>query len=47
MRNLQLTLPPGIALDHTLAGKLEEEVVAIGSQIFGPIRYGAWTRKPF
>jgi hypothetical protein len=47
MRNLQLALPPGIALDHTLAGKLGEEVVAIGSQIFGPIQYSAWTRKPF
>jgi len=47
IRNLQLTLPPGIALDHTLAGKLEEEVVAIGSQIVGPIQYGAWTRNPF
>jgi SAM-dependent methyltransferase len=46
MADLGLTQPAGIALDHTLANKLEETVVALGCQITGPIQYGAWTRKP-
>ncbi len=46
MADLGLTQPVGIALDHTLATKLEETVVALGCQITGPIQYGAWTRKP-
>jgi SAM-dependent methyltransferase len=45
MADLQVTLPTGIALDHTLAGKLEEAVVVLGSQLLGPMQYGAWTRK--
>jgi hypothetical protein len=47
MAELGLTQPVGIALDQTLAAKLEETVIALGCQITGPIQYGAWTRKPF
>lgn len=39
-----LSLPPGVALDDTLAARLEEEAVALGAQIVGPHQYGAWAR---
>ena len=42
-----LAMPPGVMADETLAKRLEEEAVASGSQILGPIQFGAWTRKPF
>jgi hypothetical protein len=32
MTDLQLTAPDGVVLDHTPADKLEEAVVALGSQ---------------
>ena len=41
-----LALPTGIVADHTLAAKLEDAAVALGSQITGPMQFGAWTRKP-
>jgi len=41
-----LALPEGVTADETLARRLEYEVVAAGSQILGPIQFGAWTRKP-
>jgi hypothetical protein len=40
-----LALPAGVTADETLAKRLEEEAVAAGSQILGPIQFGAWTRK--
>jgi ubiquinone/menaquinone biosynthesis C-methylase UbiE len=43
---LGLAMPPGVMADETLAKRLEEEVVASGSQILGPIQFGVWTRKP-
>jgi len=46
MADLGLTPPIEIALDQTLAAKLEEAVVALGCQIIGPMQCGAWTRKP-
>ena len=46
MKEMGLTLPAGLEADETLAGKLEEAVTAAGSQITGPIQYGAWTRLP-
>jgi hypothetical protein len=45
MTDLQLTAPDCVVLDHTLAGKLEEAVVALGCQIMGSTQYGAWARK--
>ena len=45
MTDLQLTAPDGVVLDHTLAGKPEEAVVALGCQIRGSTQYGAWARK--
>jgi SAM-dependent methyltransferase len=46
MADLGLAPPEGIALDHTLAGKLEEAAVTLGCQVQGPMQYGAWSRKP-
>ncbi len=46
MADLGITPPDEIALDQTLAARLEEAVVALGCQITGPMQYGAWTRKP-
>jgi SAM-dependent methyltransferase len=43
--DLGLAAPGGMVLDHTLAGRLEDAVVALGSQITGPIQFGAWARK--
>jgi len=43
--SLGMSLPPGVVADHTLAAKLEEAVLASGSQLTGAIQYGAWTRK--
>ena len=45
--DLGLALPAGMTADHTLAAKLEDAVVAQGSQITGPQQFGAWTRMPF
>jgi len=46
LKQMGLALPDGVRADETLAKRLEEEVVATGSQILGPIQFGAWTRKP-
>jgi len=46
LRQIGLALPEGVTADETLARRLEDEVVAAGSQILGPIQFGAWTRKP-
>ena len=46
LAQLGLSLPPGVAADHTLAGRMEEEAVRLGSQILAPAEFGAWTRKP-
>jgi len=46
MGEMGLAMPSGVVADETLAKRLEEEVVATGSQILGPIQFGAWTRKP-
>jgi hypothetical protein len=41
-----LSLPPGIVADHTLAARIEAEVVARGSQLDVSTQFGAWARKP-
>jgi len=46
LKDLGLELPPGVIADHTLASKVEEAVIAAGSQVLAPTQYGAWTRKP-
>lgn len=43
---LGLSLPLGVAADDTLVSKLEEAVLAQGSQLIGSTQFGAWTRKP-
>jgi ubiquinone/menaquinone biosynthesis C-methylase UbiE len=45
LEEMGLALPEGVRADETLARRLEDEVVAAGSQILGPIQFGAWTRK--
>ena len=42
---LGLALPPGLPADHTLAERIEEEAVRLGSQILAPGQFGAWTRN--
>jgi SAM-dependent methyltransferase len=44
--DMGLSLPPGVVPDHTLAERLEAEVVARGSQVSGSTQFGAWARKP-
>ena len=46
LAQLGLSLPPGVAADHTLAGRMEEEAIRLGSQLLAPAQFGAWTRKP-
>ena len=46
MGKMGLALPEGVTADKRLARRVEAEVVAAGSQIMGPIEFGAWTRKP-
>jgi hypothetical protein len=46
LAQLRLSLPPGVTADHTLAGRMEEEAVSLGSQMLAPAQFGAWTRKP-
>jgi ubiquinone/menaquinone biosynthesis C-methylase UbiE len=46
LAHLGLSLPPSVAADHTLAGRMEEEAVRLGSQMLAPAQFGAWTRKP-
>ena len=46
LAQLRLSLPPGVAADNTLAGRIEEEAVSLGSQLIAPTQFGAWTRKP-
>jgi SAM-dependent methyltransferase len=41
-----LPLPPGLAPDDALADALRKAVSDQGSQVMGPIQYGAWTRTP-
>ncbi len=43
---LGITAPPGLVIDAGLAARLEEAVVARGSQITGSAQIGAWTRAP-
>src|SRR5215467_11991812 len=46
LAQMGLALPDGVTADETLAKRLEEEAAASGSQILGPIQFGAWARKP-
>ncbi|MFC8428312.1 class I SAM-dependent methyltransferase [Streptomyces sp. NPDC057253] len=40
-----LSLPEGLVADDTLPDQLEKAVGELGSQIQGPVQYGAWARK--
>ena len=46
LAQLGLSMPPGVAADHSLADRMEEEAVRLGSQTLAPAQFGAWTRKP-
>jgi cyclopropane fatty-acyl-phospholipid synthase-like methyltransferase len=41
-----IDLPAGVTFDETLAERLETAVLEHGSQILGPVQYGAWIRVP-
>jgi ubiquinone/menaquinone biosynthesis C-methylase UbiE len=41
-----LGIHPTIEIDTTLPQRVEEAVLASGSQVCAPTQYGAWTRKP-
>jgi ubiquinone/menaquinone biosynthesis C-methylase UbiE len=43
---LGLTLPEGLVADEDLHTKIEDAVLATGSQVLMPTQYGAWTRNP-
>ncbi len=47
LKDLGIAVPDGLVIDDTLHVRLEEAVLAAGSQLLGPTQYGAWTRKPF
>ncbi|MGA7455922.1 MAG: class I SAM-dependent methyltransferase [Methyloceanibacter sp.] len=40
-----LSLPAGVTADETLAGRMEDEAVSLGSQLLASTQFGAWTRK--
>lgn len=42
---LGLALPPGLSADQTLAQRMEQEAVRLGSQILAPVQFGAWARN--
>jgi len=46
LATLGISVPPDLAIDETLAARMEEEVVRSGSQIVAVTQYGAWARKP-
>jgi len=46
LNGLGLSVPPELAPLETLAARLEEEAVRLGSQVAAPLQFGAWTRKP-
>jgi len=43
---LGLAVPPELAPLETLAARMEEEVVGLGSQVMCAVQFGAWARKP-
>jgi ubiquinone/menaquinone biosynthesis C-methylase UbiE len=45
MGQLGLKMPDGVTADETLAGRLEDAVIATGSQLCGPTQFGAWARR--
>jgi ubiquinone/menaquinone biosynthesis C-methylase UbiE len=46
LAELGLTLPYELAPIETLAARMEEEAVRLGSQVHVSTQFGAWTRKP-
>jgi ubiquinone/menaquinone biosynthesis C-methylase UbiE len=44
LKQLGVQIPSDLSLDHTLAARLEEEAVRLGSQLLAPVQYGAWSR---
>lgn len=44
-RFASLGIATDLVIDDTLHERLEQEVVAAGAQLLGPIQYGAWCRK--
>ena len=45
LAQLGLSLPPGVAADHSLADRMEEEAARHGGQNIAPTQFGAWISK--
>jgi ubiquinone/menaquinone biosynthesis C-methylase UbiE len=45
LESLGLALPEGVVADYDLHQRIEDAVIAAGSQVMAPTQYGAWCRK--
>lgn len=45
LESLGLALPEGVTADYALHQRIEDAVIAAGSQVLAPTQYGAWARK--
>ena len=45
LESLGLALPLEMPADGTLAERIEEDAVRLGSQLLAPAQFGAWTRN--
>jgi hypothetical protein len=46
LAELRLSLPRELMPLETLAARLEQEAIRLGSQVMASIQFGAWARKP-
>jgi len=46
LAELRLSLPRELEPLDTLAVRLEQEAIRLGSQVMASIQFGAWARKP-
>ena len=46
LASLGFGLPPDLAPLESLASRMEEQAVRLGSQVSAPRQFGAWSRKP-
>jgi hypothetical protein len=46
LAELRLSLPRELEPLETLAARLEQEAIRLGSQVMASIQFGAWARKP-
>jgi hypothetical protein len=46
LKELRLSLPAELEPLETLAARLEQQAIRLGSQVMASIQFGAWARKP-